>query len=295
MNTLLGGSPFTLSYAQADAAVKQNERTPHPLARYSYPDLIQLWLPELLPPSRIDWLDPPRCGSHHELRRLKRWTRHDKYVMRLQLRQPGPEVLRWVATLNGALMNRLDVALDLIFASEEEVAAADEFIHRHHLKLWHRDQEVTLFKTTRYTASPRAPNKLANYADKECRITGEVYCLHIEWRLIGVQALKRAGLAAVSAVKDIDYYRFWKDRLLLRTVDLQALGRQFRVHVQGRNNRRRGPCSEYASIGNDLMGQVGSVQALVDQYRKQFDVGRCLKPMEIEGLLPVISCSDSGS
>ena len=37
MNTLLGGSPFTLSYAQADAAVKQ-DRLPHPLAKLWYFD-----------------------------------------------------------------------------------------------------------------------------------------------------------------------------------------------------------------------------------------------------------------
>ena len=131
---------------------------------------------------------------------------------------------------------------------------------------------------------------------KQCRRTGEVYCLHLEWRLNGAQSLQRAGLGTVEQLLEIDHHRFWKERLLLRTVDYRALGRMYRVRILGQR-RGRGRtwdskigCSVLRAVGSAAVR--GSVQSLVDRYRRRFDIGRCLVPLPVDGFLPNVAGSD---
>ena len=209
-----------------------------PTEKSSYVDCTQLWLKDPLPPTRLEWL-AAHCDSIDVRQQPKRWD--PAYRVRLQMRRPSHEALQWLATLDGMVMNYVEIGLDWTFTTEEERDAAHEFVINHHVKRWHGDQRVTFHKgITRYTARRRVPNKLVSYADRPSRITGEIHCVHVEWRLNGARALQRAGIATVAELLKLDHYQFWKERLLMRTVNLQALGRQYNVHVLGKG-RRRGP------------------------------------------------------
>jgi hypothetical protein len=263
-----------------------------PTEKMSYVDSIQLWLKNpLLPRTRLDWL-AAHCDSIDIRQQAKRWD--PSHQVRLQMRRPRREALQWLATLDGMVMNYVEIGLDWTFTSEEERDAAQEFIRTHHVKRWHGDQQVTFHKgITRYTAQRRVPNKLVSYADRPSRITGEIYCVHVEWRLNGARALRRAGIATVSELLKLDHHQFWKERLLLRRVNLEALGRQYNVHVLGKG-RRRGPWIAFYGPGKSIRynfdgragyilmrtcgwqekGTRGTTQAVVDGFRKHFDVSR---------------------
>jgi hypothetical protein len=43
------------------------------------------------------------------------------------------------------------------------------------------------------------------------------------------------------------------------------------------------------TVGSEAKGTKGSVQAVVDRYRREFDVSRCLVPLEVDELLPSVS------
>lgn len=289
------------NYRQRSAAVKRNLGAgvclPHPAAKYWYFDKIRIWLKERLPEWRIDWLrEHCRGGLYEEQEReRKRWD--PRYVMCLQLYQPDDEALRWLAKLGGVLLNYAECALDLVFNNKQEADAANELIRRYHIKRRHGSQLVLFCRgITRYSGPRRAANMLVMYCDKECRRTGEVYCLHLEWRMSGVQSLERAGLGTVEQLLEIDHHRFWKERLLLRTVDYRALGRMYRVRILGQR-RGRGRtwdskigCSVLRAVGSAAVR--GSVQSLVDRYRRRFDIGRCLVPLPVDGFLPNVAGSD---
>jgi hypothetical protein len=118
-------------------------------------------------------------------------------------------------------VNRLEVSLDWTFENERERDAAQEFIRRHHVKRWHGQQQVTVHKGTRYSARRQvraAPNMLVVYADLPCRVSGEVNCVHLEWRLSGARTLQRAGLSTVGELLQLDHYQFWKEMLLRNQV-----------------------------------------------------------------------------
>src|SRR6516162_7444446 len=88
-------------------------------------------------------------------------------------------------------------------------AAPAEFFHCHFVRCHLRDtQEVRCYRgdgqtlcreyqprlaQIHYDASRRAPNRIVNYKQESSRITGEVTSLlHLEWRVNGVRALRRA-------------------------------------------------------------------------------------------------------
>jgi hypothetical protein len=273
-----------------------------PVEKLSYVDGLQLWLKTPLPPRQIERLEQ-QCGSLHVLQRNKSW--HRDYRQRLQLRQPSREAVQALARLSGVLLNQLELALDWTFNSEEERDAAHELIRRYHVKRWHGKQQALLYKGTRYTAKRRAANKLVNYAEQGSRISGELFCEHVEWRLSGVRALQRAGIGPLNELLKLDHRRFWKARLLMRTINLARLGRLHCVHVQGKGPRR-GPWIEYFGPNKlfrfDYHGRTGSTvwltcgsreagteattQALVDEWRSKFEVGCCLEALDVEHLLP---------
>jgi hypothetical protein len=133
------------------------------------------------------------------------------------------------------------------------------------------------------------------YADLPCRITGEVYCVHVEWRLNGARALQRAGLGTVSDLLLLDLHLFWQRRLLMRSVNVQALGRLYNAHIGGINDRGPGPWDStigqvlMRTVGSEAAGTRGTTQALVDRFRRRFDVNRALQELDVTELLPVIS------
>jgi hypothetical protein len=273
-----------------------------PVATMSYCDSVQAWLKMPLPRTEIRRLRE-QCDLH-VLNRPKRWDR--TYRQRLQLRQPSLAALQFLAGMNEVLINRVEIALDWIFARALEGDAAHELIRRYHVKRWHGDQEVLLWDgITRYTAPPwhRAPNRLVSYGDGESRMTGEPHCLHLDWRLQGVSTLRRAAMGSLPQLLQLDLgdlRRFWQQRLLLRTVDFDRLGRLHCFHVQGRGPRRggRGPWLDrhartgfmlWLTCGSLEAGTASTTQALIDDCRRKWrlEIGRCLEPpLDVSHLLP---------
>jgi hypothetical protein len=145
------------------------------------------------------------------LTRRKRWDRDRRYTQWLQLCQPSDAALRFIAAREHRL-NYAEVALDWTFDTEYERDDAHRFVNEHMVKPHHRDQEVKYVNGTRYTGMRPVPNNVVIYADKPCRITGELYCVHIEWRINGVKALPRAGIHSVQDLLTLKHREFWQER-----------------------------------------------------------------------------------
>jgi hypothetical protein len=161
------------------------------------------------------------------------------------------------------------------------------------VKKYHRGEHgIPFVKKTRYTSKRSVPNVLATYSDKECRITGEPFCVHLEWRLKGSIALRRSRLDSIADLTNLDHREFWEPWLLFYTADPRCLGRSYHNHFKGTN--RRTPWFQENGIfryDNDLrMGSLimhaWPMQQIIDIYRKKFDISRCLVPIEIGHLLP---------
>jgi hypothetical protein len=284
--------------------MRTNIALPSPIGAHRYFDKIQFWVPKPLDQRTIVWLRG-QCGEGGLFVADGPAPFGRGFCQRVELRQPSEKALLWLAQRNNALINRVEITLDLSFKYRADVGEARDFFHQHLVRRWRRkSQEVRVFRSpprddhpgtgeTRYDAGGRAPNRLVIYAEDHTRATGELNCLHVEWRLNGLRAVRAAGIEAGQDVPKFDHRAFWQKRLLLYRVDRPRLGRLYRNRVTGR--RRRTP--EISSLGRyayDIESRTGevcarlceTVQELIDKFKPSFRIHRALIRIPNESLLP---------
>jgi hypothetical protein len=262
--------------------------TPTPVAVYAYIDKIGCWLRDPLCQRDLaglrchcDWLwaEERVAGFNPDLRQ------------HLQLYQPRPPALAWLARRNDLHFNYLENSLDWIFRTEDENDYAGDFLDHHFVKNRHRLQGIRYAGATRYTGPRRARNQLVVYTDRECKLTGETLCTHLDWRIRGSAAIRQAGLSMRDLIT-LDQHEFWRPRLLLFGVDdLSRLGRKHNNHFWG-TKRRRDWIEFYGSLywNHDArLGRIvfticdGKVQKLVDRFAF---VRSSLIRLPVDDLLP---------
>jgi hypothetical protein len=224
---------------------------------------------------------------------------HPRYVQQIWLFQPTHEALQSLVTRDPHL-TYVEISLDWVFSYKSDKDAAVEFLWNHLVKKNHRDQGIRFFGTkgemTRYSGPRSAPNLIAIYADKASKVTGQHQCVHIDWRIRGGGALRRAGIHSLRDLLGLDFRQFWEKRLKICSLNLRSLGR---MHCN-RNNpvKRRGPWVRFClandrfaydvhlRTGSTIVRANQSTQAIIDRYRKYFEVNRCVITHKVPHLLP---------
>ena len=249
-----------------------------PTAIYPYFDKIQFWVPDPIDRSTIAQLRR-HCGRGglHVRNMPARFSA--RYRQRIQFFQPSDQTLEWLAGRDDALINRAEITLDFIFNNWAEVDETFEFLHRHIVRRWHGPkQKIKIVRKdaaaaagkkkarvvdeiergeTRYDAG-RKPNKIVFYRGRHCRVTGEVYCLHLEWHLNGLKPIRAAVIESGRDLLEFNHRGFWQKRLQLFDVDRRRLGRL----VRNRANGKKSKVSEIKQSGRyriNLDGRTGEV------------------------------------
>jgi hypothetical protein len=183
-----------------------------------------------------------RCGGGIYCKNERaKWDRQARYRQRLQLRQPKAEALMTLSKLTGVHVNGVEVSLDWTFDDAYQLEEADWLVRSHWVKRWHRKQKVTATHRVAYWAAKGARNVPVMYSDRPSRITGEQYCLHLDWRISGKEALQRVKLGSIRDLLSFDLHQFWRTRLLLYAVDLRKLGRAYNNRIVLKKENRRQP------------------------------------------------------
>jgi hypothetical protein len=193
-----------------------------PTGIYSYIDKVQVWLKRAMSKSEIANLRK-RCGSLHVRNKPANWNR--SFLQRLQICQPQADVLIELA-VREHLVNHVEVALNWTFANACDWDAAFEVLRMYLIKKYHGAQVIRVVsreKDGKRSKGPtwysgqrwKNPTVIAIYAHRPCKITGEVLCVHTEWRMYGVAALRRGGIHSLRDLVTLDYRKFWQQRLLM--------------------------------------------------------------------------------
>lgn len=107
------------------------------------------------------------------------------------------------------------VALDLIVTSTQEAKSLQQYVERRLLPSGRSKKDVVMIGgTTYYNRLTRKGVEVAIYSDRASKVT-QSPCVHIEWRTIGAQPLRRAGLYTVPELLSVDHRQFWRDRIAL--------------------------------------------------------------------------------
>jgi hypothetical protein len=154
------------------------------------------------------------------------------------LHQPSREALEWLKNRNHLYFNGAEEALDWIFDNEEDRDRAYDLVQQTLVKRHHRAEHgVRRVLRTRYTAPPRVKTKIVIYDDRHCRVTGELYCLHIDFRMQGKNSLRQNGIEHVNEIIVLDRRAFWNGRLLLFTFTPRILGQRYSNWRRGTRRR----------------------------------------------------------
>lgn len=274
-----------------------------PVDAVAYFDKVQVWLKFAVNNEELAWLNRNcgKGGAHIDVSLPARWDA--SYRARLSLHQPNWAVLEWIDRRADALINQVEVALDLIWPSDRQADAAFWFFHKHLIRLHHgKTQQLRFYGDsatgeigTLYDGQRWHTNLLTIYRWPNDRFTGEVLpILHIEWRANGVDALKQLGLP--SHLLDFDFRAFWSKRLLLVDVEAERLGRFLRN--QGSGKRARQPNLKEVRSREDLLNRrLGHIvlnkyerhQELLDSYRhawRRQRVSRVFNRLDNSSFLP---------
>jgi hypothetical protein len=287
------------------AIIPCSARLLKPLAIHPYFDKIQFWVRNALDRDTLDQL-ANLCGRGgvHDKNGPARFN--SNYRQRIHLRQPSDQALLWLAARDDALINQAEVAIDFVFEYRAYRDEVWEFLHRHLVRRWHgKKQEVRFYRPkakmpliaddgtvgTRYDAGRWAPNVIACYREEHSRVTGEVNCLHLEWRLNRLKAMRSAGIELGLDLIGFDHRQFWKKRMLLFTADQERLGRLIRNRANGRRSRKSKvePYGEWwmnSRTGGVYLRSRDTIQELIDEFGKSCRIHRASVPIPNEVLLP---------
>jgi hypothetical protein len=269
----------------------------NPCGIYGFVDKAQVWLKQPLSHARLKLLKR-QCGPGGLHKKSEKAWFDCTLMQRLQLNQPSLEALQSLCSIDGLLLNYVEISLDWVFDHEGARNGAYDFMCQYHVKKYHRGQGIRWEGggVTRYTGPRKAPNVLAVYRDRPSKVTGEVNCVHFDWRIKGAVALRRAGITSLTDLVELNHRQFWNGRLLLRALSLRDLGRMYHVHVAGKGRRRGAwvvfsgrkgfPYHADLRAGAAILRALNSTQAVLDCYIGKFNVNRCLRNVSGEHLLP---------
>jgi hypothetical protein len=197
---------------------------PEITARISYVDTLQIWTAAPLSPEQLRALRA-QCGSVRVFSETLR-NRPD-LKRRYLIQQPSAGALAFLRQEASYvhLINRVDAALDLIVADASAAHQLDTFFLRHKVQRWHGQRRMRAYEGTTYISRDRwTARNLVQYSDMPSKITGSP-CCHLELRLMGAEACRRAGIEFLEDLLDLDHRKLWSKELCLRTMDLRKLER----------------------------------------------------------------------
>ena len=213
------------------------------------------------------------------------------------MKQPSEAALKLLVARPDALINCVEVALDILFETAAARDAFYDFLHRAIVRRWHGKRQGIYThpgrNETRYDAwgarndAWHAPNEIIFYKEERSRVTGEFYCIHLEWGASGRRAVQRStGIQSVADLLNFDHRQFWQKRLLLMAVDKGRLGRYLR-------NRTTGAKSRVDTLKDRRAGHVlisaaagDTIQELIDAHGSWLRLEKVLRRLPNEAFLP---------
>jgi hypothetical protein len=157
-----------------------------------------------------------------------------QYKVKLSLYQPTNEAIEFLASLKNTQLCQVEFALDFIFDDEMSRDEAAELFDQHFVQRNLRGDKRYVSNDgvyfTRYTIKRWGPNNAVLYFDRPSKVTGELYCVHFEWRISGTGNLRRAGFASAADFMKIDWREFWRKRLIFFVGNVKTFGRKYQNH-----------------------------------------------------------------
>ena len=199
----------------------------------AYIDTVQILMGRALTRDELARLRP-HCHSVRQYRRQDR-----RYPYRLLIQLPQPAFFRELKNLVciSYCVNRVDLPLDLIGRDFVQARLTKRFCANNQVQRWHGKRQRTQYQNSMYWARDRWTRRnFAVYADRPCKLTDEP-CCHIEYRIRGAGACRRAGFSTIDDLINIDHRGIWERELRFEYMPEESL--DWVIENTARRSRRR--------------------------------------------------------
>ena len=200
-----------------------------PVSVYDYLDVVQVWV-------REPWCESERrIIKAHTAKVLwanqlginqPAWWDH-RYKQFIKLCRPRKQAIEVLAERDDALITYSELARDYILADECQVWHGLRLSAKHFNQKWHNSRRMKVWPNGNWRSGNlhKKGMVIQAYGDQPSKVTGEVDCLHLEAKITGSSACKRAGISHPKDLLDFDFDGFWKRYLTFVDVDRRRLGR----------------------------------------------------------------------
>jgi hypothetical protein len=205
------------------------------------------------------------------------------YPWLLTVVNPNKAALRRLAGLRG-VATHVEVALDEVVASDIAAAARQDLFDGHFVVRRHRTMRSKRYPSGRGASSRAKPEPGERsdghyfiwYSDKPSKPGGEPFCLHMEARYQGVEAVRRFGIHDPRDLLNLltfDHETFWHRHLTLYSLDRERLGRWHRNQLSGGRSKRgivdRYPTKNGTLIYNHDARLGGTLYQIYSRHREE--------------------------
>lgn len=272
--------------------------------RFYFVDKLRFWTKRRLSHAEIKALRP-YCGG---FRRMKltaderatkgRFMAARGWFHRYQVEQPQPEALMLLHAYLGsnALVNYVELALELICNSRQETLQLHRWIERHWWQGWRSKKQVSAnYDGATYSGNRTAQNRYTAYSDRPSKVTGAINCCKLEWRINGSTACKGKGMHSFLDINSFDHFGFWKSNLRLSEIDRRKLQldycRKFRRRLpRHRPNSSADMMIVIASHGGladaSIERSIGAIQDVKAGWKwDRFPIKKYMKSLSNEWIL----------
>jgi hypothetical protein len=262
-------------------------------------DRVQVWFRKPLAADEYRKVADAGCADIITFNERARFE--PRYIRRNVFTVPSDDalaVLRDLRDPDDYLLNIAEPGLSINFHEDRPKVASFWYMAKTSIQPYHRGEHGVRFvgqgeTVTRYSGPAYGRNVDGLYADRPCRFTGEIECLHPDRRISGADACRAAGIETFQDMIDFDHVGFWRRNLRLFEIDARRLGRMQLNKERGQRRRlpleyRRGRFSYDLDlrVGTTLIRAAGRTnQEAVDRYRGILPVRRALISVDVEPIL----------
>jgi len=231
-------------------------------AYYTYLDVLQIWLKVQISGAELAWV---KAQCRRLPSRRDRRAQFGPYNQSFRFRQPSELLLQYLDAhdIGEVWISYVEPARDMIRPDFEKLARefGASVIQAHHSKCrtiiyGYADPKKTILcdGTNGSTGVRGSGTTFTWYTTLPSKVTGEIECFHLEARLSGNRAIKRAGIYCPADLLTFDHDRFWRsvmtNNLKLVEIDTARLGRWADNRATGK--RRQKPVAEDVRRGQIL-------------------------------------------
>ncbi|MDD5581290.1 MAG: hypothetical protein PHY16_18725 [Methylobacter sp.] len=173
---------------------------------------------------------------------MKEFTPNSHLDKMLDLFQPDARDIKRLKVVSGdCAINYIECAIDFMTDDTNILDSLCYFFNRHLIKATIKNYNRQFYfkeinHQTVYFTTATDDRRLVMYSDLLARKNTALQCLHLEYRIEGVEWVKNEGIITVNNLINFNHERLWDNLLDLRRYNLTKLGFQAGLLPLGNQN-----------------------------------------------------------